>query len=120
MGTGGVKILPRLEGFTLLLGKILLCQVWGGSWWVLTILFLAPHLSFLACLTDARTSAIVHNIAHNYMVPVALLPLGFATAEPLTLWIAIIWLGPIGIDRALGYGLKYATGSRWARRRSPE
>jgi hypothetical protein len=51
---------------------------------------------------------------------VALLPLGFATAEPLTLSIAIIWLGHIGIDRALGYGLKYATGSRWARRRSPE
>jgi hypothetical protein len=57
VGTGGVKILPRLEGFTLLLGMILLCQVWGGSWWVLAILFLAPYLSFLACLTDARTSA---------------------------------------------------------------
>jgi len=51
---------------------------------------------------------------------VALLPLGFATAEPLTLSIAIIWLGHIGIDRALGYGLKYATDSTWARRRSPE
>ena len=54
------------------------------------------------------------------MVPVALLSPGFAMAEPLTLSNAIIWLGHIGIDRALGYGLKYATGSAWAPRRSPE
>jgi Domain of unknown function (DUF4260) len=34
---------------------------------------------------------------------------GFSPA-PLTLSIAMIWLAPIGIDRALGYGLKYASG----------
>jgi len=36
--------------------------------------------------------------------------LGFGLAEPLTLSIAMIWLAHIGIDRALGYGLKYAAG----------
>ena len=108
--TGGVKILLRLEGFTLFLGMILLYQVWGGSWWVFAILFLAPDLSFLAYLTDARTGAIVYNTAHSYMMPVALLTLGFAAAEPLTLSIAMIWLAHIGIDRALGYGLKYEAG----------
>ena len=35
---------------------------------------------------------------------------GFATASPLTLSIAMIWLAHIGIDRALGYGLKYFAG----------
>jgi Domain of unknown function (DUF4260) len=108
--TGGVKILLRLEGFTLFLGMILLYIVWGGSWWVFAILFLAPDLSFLAYLSNARTGAIVYNTAHSYMVPVALLTLGFAAAEPLTLSIAMIWLAHIGFDRALGYGLKYATG----------
>jgi hypothetical protein len=34
----------------------------------------------------------------------------FATAEPLILSIAMIWLAHIGFDRALGYGLKYASG----------
>jgi hypothetical protein len=44
------------------------------------------------------------------MAPVALMTAGFAFGSPLVLSIAMIWLAHIGIDRALGYGLKYATG----------
>ena len=40
----------------------------------------------------------------------ALMAPGFALAAPLTLSIAMIWLAHIGIDRALGYGLKYSAG----------
>jgi Domain of unknown function (DUF4260) len=40
----------------------------------------------------------------------ALMTTGFALSSPLVLSIAMIWLAHIGIDRALGYGLKYATG----------
>jgi hypothetical protein len=35
---------------------------------------------------------------------------GLAMAAPLTLSLAMIWLAHIGIDRALGYGLKYQAG----------
>jgi Domain of unknown function (DUF4260) len=77
---------------------------------VFAILFLAPDLSFIAYLSDAKTGAIVYNAAHSYMAPVALLTTGFAVGEPLTLSLAMIWLAHIGIDRALGYGLKYQTG----------
>ena len=108
--TGGVKILLRLEGLTLFAGMVLLYAVWGGSWTVFALLFLAPDLSFIAYLADARTGAIVYNAAHSYMAPVALLTAGFALASPLTLSIAMIWLAHIGIDRALGYGLKYSAG----------
>lgn len=34
----------------------------------------------------------------------------FANFSPLILSIAMIWLAHIGFDRALGYGLKYASG----------
>jgi hypothetical protein len=108
--TGGVRILLRLEGLTLFAGMLLLYWIWGGSWWVFAILFLAPDLSFIAYLSDAKTGAIVYNAAHSYMAPVALLTTGFATGEPLTLSLAMIWLAHIGIDRALGYGLKYQAG----------
>jgi len=108
--TGGVRILLRLEGLTLFLGMVLLYWMWGGSWWLFVILFLAPDLSFIAYLSDARTAAIVYNAVHSYMAPVALLTTGFATGEPLTLSLAMIWLAHIGVDRALGYGLKYQTG----------
>jgi hypothetical protein len=108
--TGGVRALLRLEGLTLFAGMIVLYTVWDGSWWVFAILFLAPDLSFLAYLSGPRTGAVVYNIAHSYMAPVALMTLGFGLAAPLTLSIAMIWLAHIGFDRALGYGLKYAAG----------
>ena len=108
--TGGVRVLLRLEGLTLFAGMVFLYAIWGGSWWVFVMLFLAPDLSFLAYLAGPKTGAIIYNAVHSYMAPVTLMTLGFATGKPLTLSIAMIWLAHIGIDRALGYGLKYSGG----------
>jgi hypothetical protein len=108
--TGGARTLLRLEGLTLFAGMTVLYAVWEGSWLVYAILFLAPDLSFLGYLAGPRLGAIVYNAAHSYMAPVALMTAGFALASPLVLSIALIWLAHIGIDRALGYGLKYSAG----------
>lgn len=108
--TGGVRTLLRLEGLALLLGMLLLYWNLEGSWWVFALLFLAPDVSFLAYLADARAGALAYNAAHSYLLPAALMITGFAFASPLTLAIATIWLAHIGFDRALGYGLKYSAG----------
>ncbi len=108
--TGGLRTMLRLEGLALFLGMTLLYWVWDGSWWVYAALFLAPDLSFAAYLFGPRFGAMLYNAAHTYMVPMALMTVGFATAEPLVLSIAMIWLAHIGFDRALGYGLKYPPG----------
>jgi hypothetical protein len=108
--TGGLRTLLRLEGLTLFIGMNLLYSIWGGSWWVYLFVFLAPDLSFIAYLANARTGAIIYNAAHSYMAPMSLMIAGFATDTPLVLSIAMIWLAHIGIDRALGFGLKYNAG----------
>ena len=108
--TGGTRTVLRLEGLALFLGMTLLYGVWDGSWWVYAALFMAPDLSFLAYFGGPRFGAMMYNAAHSYMVPMALMTVGFAMAEPLVLSIAMIWLAHIGVDRALGYGLKYASG----------
>jgi hypothetical protein len=108
--TGGVRTLLRLEGLTLFVGMVVLYAAWGGSWWVFFILFLVPDLSFAAYLAGPKTGAAIYNAAHSYMAPVALMTLGFGFAAPPTLSIAMIWLAHIGVDRALGYGLKYSAG----------
>lgn len=107
---GGVRTLLRLEGLALFAGMTLLYAAWGGSWWVYAILFLAPDLSFLGYLAGPRAGAIVYNAAHSYLAPMALMTSGFLLSSPLVLSIAMIWLAHIGIDRALGYGLKYSGG----------
>ena len=108
--TGGVRALLRLEGVVLFAGMTLLYALWDGSWWVYAILFLAPDISFAAYLAGPKAGAIVYNAAHSYLLPVAMMTVGLAMASPLVLSIAMIWLAHIGIDRALGYGLKYQAG----------
>ena len=108
--TGGLRILLRLEGLTLLAVMTVLYAVFGGSWWTYAILFLTPDLSFAGYLAGPRVGAFVYNAAHSYMAPMVLLVAGIAFWPPLALSIAMIWLAHIGFDRALGYGLKYASG----------
>ena len=108
--SGGLRTLLRLEGLTLFAGMTLLYGIWGGSWWIYALLFLAPDLSFAGYMAGPRFGAIVYNAAHSYMAPMALMTAGLAPGSPLPLSIAMIWLAHIGIDRALGYGLKYTTG----------
>ena len=108
--TGGPRTMLRLEGLALFMGMTLLYWVWDGSWWVYAVLFLVPDLSFAAYLAGPRFGAVIYNAAHSYLAPMALNVAGFATNEPLILSIAMIWLAHIGIDRALGFGLKYSSG----------
>jgi len=108
--TGGVRALLRMEGVVLFAGMTLLYALWDGSWWVYAILFLAPDLSFAAYLAGPKAGALVYNAAHSYLGPVVLMTTGLALTSPLVLSIAMIWLAHIGIDRALGYGLKYQAG----------
>ena len=44
----------------------LLYAVWGGSWWLYVILFLAPDLSFAAYLAGPRSAPCVYNATHSY------------------------------------------------------
>jgi hypothetical protein len=105
--TGAARALLRLEGLALFAAMIPLYAWRGSSWWLFAVLFLAPDLSFAAYLAGARIGAAVYNAAHTTIVPVVLLIAGFALDQSLVISIAIIWLAHIGIDRALGYGLKY-------------
>jgi len=108
--TGGPRTVLRLEGLALFIGMTVLYYIWDGDWWVYGLLFFAPDLSFAAYLSGPRFGALIYNAVHSYLAPVTIMTGGFATAEPLILSIAMIWLAHIGFDRALGYGLKYAAG----------
>lgn len=108
--TGGVRILLRLEGLSLFAAMVLLYAIREGSWGLFALLFLAPDLSFLAYLAGSRAGAVAYNAAHSYLAPAALLAAGYGLSSPLALSIAMVWLAHIGIDRALGYGLKYPAG----------
>jgi hypothetical protein len=106
---GGVRILLRLEGMAVLAAAVAAYVHLGASWGAFAMLFLLPDLSFLGYLGGPRAGAIAYNAAHSYIGPVALLGLGFAGDMPSALALGLIWSAHIGLDRALGYGLKYGS-----------
>jgi hypothetical protein len=108
--TGGVRVVLRLEGAALLTAAAAAYFALGHPWWLFLVLFLAPDLSFLGYLANARVGAAAYNAAHASLGPLALGAFGLAAAMPLATALALIWAAHVGFDRALGYGLKYATG----------
>jgi hypothetical protein len=79
----------------------------GSGWWLFALLLLAPDLSMLGYLAGPRTGARLYNAAHTTVVPLALGIVGVLAAAAIAAAVALIWLAHIGIDRTLGYGLKY-------------
>jgi Domain of unknown function (DUF4260) len=80
-----------------------------NHWWLFAVLFLTPDLFMLGYLINAKWGAAVYNLVHTLTGPLVLLALAQVFAKPSCIPYALIWLAHIGIDRALGYGLKYPT-----------
>jgi hypothetical protein len=104
---GQPRLILRLEGGALFLAALYAHWLTGGSWWLFLVLFLMPDVSFAAYLVIPRIGAFAYNAVHSTVGPIALAIYALYFAIPLALSIAIIWLAHAGIDRLLGYGLKY-------------
>ena len=96
----------RLEGGAALAGAVVGYDALGASWVWFAVLFLAPDVSMLGYLANARLGAAVYNAGHTYLAPAALALGGWASDAPTLFPLALIWAAHIGFDRLLGYGLK--------------
>jgi hypothetical protein len=105
---GTVRTWLRVEGVALLIAAVSSYAAAGASWSMFAVFFLAPDVSFAGYLAGARVGAVVYNVAHALVLPLALLAVGVAGRGEL-LPVAAIWIAHIGFDRMLGYGLKYGT-----------
>lgn len=81
----------------------------GYPWWLLVALVLAPDLSMAGYLAGPRVGAVSYDAAHTYALPVVLAACGWIADAELATRLGLIWITHIGVDRALGYGLKYPT-----------
>jgi hypothetical protein len=104
---GSVRTWLRHEGLAVFVVATYFYVRGGHSWTLFAALFLAPDLSFAAYLAGPRVGAAVYNSLHSYIGPLALAALLLAAGRPSV--VALIWAAHIGIDRLLGYGLKYST-----------
>jgi hypothetical protein len=105
--------LPRLllhaEGAAVAAAAIAVYFYADYPWWLLVALALAPDLSMLGYLSSVRVGSITYDAAHTYVFPIVLAASGLIANVDLAVQIGLIWLTHIGVDRAIGYGLKYPT-----------
>ena len=99
----------RVEGFALLAGAVALYFHAGYQWWLFLVLLLSPDIGGVGYLLGPRAGAAVYDTVHLEAFPIALGVAGVLADNDLSIKLALIWLAHIGMDRAVGYGLKYPT-----------
>ncbi len=104
-----VPWLLRAEGVAVFALGVALYAGAGGELLLLIPLFFVPDLSMLGYLGGPRLGAVTYNLGHTIVLPVVLALAGWSLGHPLLLMAAGVTGAHIGMDRALGYGLKYPT-----------
>jgi hypothetical protein len=110
---GSPLVLLRLEGLAVAALTFVLYARTGASWWLFAGLWLAPDLSMLGYLYRPCWGARIYNAVHTYILPAILILSALVLGAKAQLPFALIWINHIGVDRLLGYGLKYSNGFGW-------
>ena len=104
------RVLLRAEGLAVAVAAIALYFHAGYPWWLLVALILAPDLAMIGYLAGPTIGAMAYDATHTYVLPVALVAVGVIAGDRIPIELGLIWFAHIGVDRAIGYGLKYPTG----------
>ena len=104
------RVLLHAEGLAVAVAAVALYFHSDYPWWLLVALVLAPDLSMIGYLAGSTIGAAAYDAAHTYSLPVALAAVGLIVDVEIAVQLGLIWLTHIGVDRAIGYGLKYPSG----------
>ncbi len=104
-----VRVLLHIEGLAVLLAVLFVYGRASGDWGAFVLLLLTPDLSAVGFLVNTRVGSMTYNSVHTYTLPIALGVLALAMDNITLLQLALIWTAHIGMDRTIGYGLKYPT-----------
>ena len=104
---GAPRLWLQLEGATLLVGSLVAFSTTHRSWWLVPEVLFLPDLFMAGYLGGTRIGAHVYNLAHSTPLPALMVGYGWWQDKPLLLALGLVWLGHIGMDRLLTFGLKY-------------
>jgi hypothetical protein len=102
-------ILLRIEGGCILALSILCYREIHAGWMLFVVLLLVPDLALLGYLRGIRTGAAWYNLVHTLSGPIVLIACALLGKSTWLLPYGLIWTSHIGLDRLIGFGLKYPT-----------
>lgn len=103
------RILLHSEGLALFVAAVLLYAHLRGDGLLFVLLLFVPDAAMIGYMANPRLGSITYNAVHTLTAPIVFGLLALAAGWQLGIGLALIWLAHIGMDRALGYGLKYPT-----------
>ena len=103
---GAVRSWLRLEGLAAFGAGLVLFGATGGSWLFVIPLILLPDVSAVGYLAGPRVGAFSYNLLHTWAPGFVALALGTWLDMASLQLAASILIAHVGMDRALGYGLK--------------
>jgi hypothetical protein len=101
-----LQTILRAEHVALFAAGLIAYLALGGNWLLALPLLLSIDLSMVGYLAGPRFGALTYNLGHNLVVVAAAAGIGWWAGIGWVELLAAIWLAHVGMDRALGYGLK--------------
>lgn len=102
-----VKHILQLEGLIIALMSIFFYLELGGDVIFFIILWLVPDMGMIGYIISKKIGSLTYNITHTYTIPIILLSYTLLSNLGLGVQVSLIWISHIGLDRFLGYGIKY-------------
>ena len=104
------RVLLHLEGLAMFITAVVLYrQFTDYGWLFFAALLLVPDVAMLPYLISKQAGAFGYNLVHTTSTPLILAGLSLLMGWNGGLAVALIWFAHIGMDRTVGYGLKYST-----------
>ena len=77
------------------------------DWWWLFLLFPLVDVSAFGYLQNNKAGALTYNLGHSLIGPTIFVALYVVYGQDWQLFVGMVWLFHLFVDRALGYGLKH-------------
>ena len=103
---GTVRGWLRAEAGAAFVAGVALYGWLGAPWLALLPLLLVPDLSMVGYLHSPRLGAMTYDLVHNWVLGLGVLGLGLASSVGPIAVAGAVLIAHVGMDRALGYGLK--------------
>jgi hypothetical protein len=100
----------RVEAAAVLIASIYFYYHLHFNFLVFILVLFVFDVSMAGYLINKRIGANTYNIFHSLLGPAITVILGASLNNRMLICLSLIWLAHIGLDRALGYGLKKITG----------
>ncbi|MEX2179595.1 MAG: DUF4260 domain-containing protein [Gemmatimonadaceae bacterium] len=110
--SGTPRLLLRLEALAVLLASVTGYSALGESWVLFGVALLLPDVAMVAYAAGPRVGAAVYNAFHSYLAPAMLATCAYFASSAMLWALSLIWVAHIGMDRALGLGLKFSSAFR--------